>query len=738
MDSRFSPQARWIGRPGACMVNWSAAVLPAPYFRRTFVWEDQGAPQICLCGLGYYELYLNGRKVGDQVLDPVVTQYDQRVRYVVHDVADYLVPGRNVIGVVLGNGWYNCHTPNVWHFERASWRDYPKLLLQLEADGQPVLVSGADWKVASGPILFDGLRNGETYDARKELGDWLDPDFDDSGWVRVALVPPPGGVLEEQTMPPCKVTRTLPVASQWQAPNGDTVYDLGQNMAGWARIAVVGEAGATVTLRYGERLNEDRSLSQERIEKHVQAPGNFQTDRYTLKGQGTEVWEPRFTYHGFQYVQASIEGQAKIECLEGRVVHTAFESAGEFSCSDGTVNRLQRCTLWAYVSNFVGIPTDCPHREKNGWTGDAQLAAETGLWNFASASSYAEWLDSIVDTQRPSGQLPGIVPTCSWGYNWGSGPAWDSVLLLLPWYVYLYTGDDSLIRRYYEPMRRYVDYCTAMSDGGHLVSFGLGDWCHVDRKRIVTPILTSTAYYYADAMLLARFAAMTGRTGEATHYKTLASDIRAAFNRRFYRGNGVYADGEQTALGCALYQGLVEDSERALVVQRLVEAVEGNQCRPDFGILGAKYVPRALADHGHADLAYRLITQPEFPGWVDWLKRGATTLWESWEIASSLNHIMFGDISAWMFQYLAGLAPDPEHPGFAHTLVQPHPVPGLDWVKADHQTPHGPIQVAWTRQDSSFTLDLTVPAGTTATVVLPDTSRRQVTGGIHQFVAQLS
>jgi alpha-L-rhamnosidase len=333
--------------------------------------------------------------------------------------------------------------------------------------------------------------------------------------------------------------------------------------------------------------------------------------------------------------------------------------------------------------------------------------------------------------------LPGIVPTCSWGYNWGSGPAWDSVLILLPWYIYLYTGDDSLIRKHYDAMKRYVDYCTSMADDEHIASFGLGDWCHVDRSRIVEPALTSTAYYYVDALLLSRFAKMTGRADDAAQYADLAAEIKASFNRRFYRGDGLYAKGEQTAMGCALYQGLVEDSEKERVVARLVEAVHANGDRPDFGILGAKYVPRALADNGHAELAYTLVTQPEFPGWVDWLNRGANTLWESWEVASSRNHIMFGDISAWMYQYLAGMEPDPEKPGFAHMTIQPRLVGELDWVKATHHSPKGPVHVVWERTADTFSLDVEVPEGATATIVLPDQTRRDVSAGNHQFSVAL-
>ena len=730
-------QAKWIGHryPDIFLTNWKRDVLPAPFFRKVFSYDSKrGNSKVYICGLGYYELYLNGRKVGEQVLDPAVTVYDHRVRYVVHDVTEFLMPEKNVIGIILGNGWYNSHTAETWHFNKASWRDYPKLLLQLEIGGELKVCSDDTWKASSGPIIFDGLRNGETYDARLELDGWLTPDYDDSGWKPAVSVTPPGGVLQRQTMPSCKVMQTLRPVDEWMLDNGDRVYDLGQNMAGWARITVSGRKGAEVIIKYGERLDDKKQLDQSHISKSIRT-GDFQTDRYFLKGDGVETWEPRFTYHGFQYV--SISGDAEIRQVEGRVVYTSFERIGKFSCSDKTLNKLQECTIWSYIGNFTGIPTDCPHREKNGWTGDAQLAAETGLFNFDAGSSYTQWMDSVADCQRPSGQLPGIVPSSGWGFNWGSGPAWDSAFLLIPWYVYLYTGNKSAIETHYDSMKKYVDYCTAMATG-FIVSFGLGDWCHVDKERIVDRALTDTGYYYTDALLLTKFALMTGRKDDHEQYYSLAKNIKTAFNRKFYRGDGIYANGEQTALACSIYQGLVEDSEKEKVVAKLAEAVKDNGCRPDFGILGAKYVPRALSDNGHVELAYKLITQPEFPGWAHWLKQGATTLWESWNGDSSLNHIMFGDISAWMYQYLAGITPDPENPGFRHVVIRPRPVSSLEWVRAEYAAPAGTITSAWEKSGGRFRLEVGIPPSTTATVIMPDSSRHEVGSGKYSFTVSIN
>lgn len=714
-------RAQWIGRPDGCLGSWFGKVLPGPLFRQAF---RLAAPvrqaRAYICGLGYYEFLLNGRKVGDHVLDPIVTQYDQHVRYVTYDVTEHLRAGENAAGVMLGNGWYNCHTPEVWHFDKASWRDYPKLLLQIEAtleDGSQVVVcSDPTWKVADGPIQFDGLRNGETWDARSERPGWAAPGHDDHDWKQALVVPGPGGLLQAQISPPCKVIESISPVSVKEVRPGVAVYDLGQNIAGWSQLRVSGPAGTEVTLRHAERLAGDGDIDQERIKPFIKE-GDCQTDRYILKGEGEEVWEPHFTYHGFQYVQATgLPDKPSLDNLRGRVVHTAFEPTGSFACSNELLNRIQECTLWAYRGNFVGIPTDCPHREKNGWTGDAQLATETGLLNFDAAAAYRHWLDTIADTQRPSGQFPGIVPSSGWGYNWGSGPAWDNAFVLIPWYLYQYTGDQEVLERHYDGIKLYVDFCTQMATD-HIASFGLGDWCHPDNTRAAPAALTSTAYYGVDARITAQIANLLGKTGDAERYGRLAEDIRASFNRKFGLADGRYAGGEQTSQGCALYQGMVEEADRSRVVERLLEAIEQNDGRLDVGILGAKYVPRALADAGHTELAYSLLTRTDYPSWGHWLGQGATTLWEDWRGASSRNHIMFGDISAWMYTYLAGIAP--EAPGFQRILIHPRPVGDLTWVTAEHCSPYGLIRSAWRRSGTEFTLDVTIPANTSARVVLP-------------------
>lgn len=713
--------APWIGR-WHMMFSYDNPTMPAPLYRREFTLA--GAVReatLHICGVGYYVASINGKRVGDHVLDPAPTQYDRRVRYVIHDVTGLLKSGANALGVTLGTGWYNGHTVEFWNLDRATWRDYPKLTLELTVklrSGKTFrLVSDTSWKVAEGPVRFDGLRNGEHYDARAERPGWDLPGYDDKGWDPAILVPGPGGLLEPQQTPSCRVMQTIRPVSCQRLASGAVVFDMGQNMAGWVQLRARAPAGTTVTVRYAEGKKADGDLDLRGMDRFIKS-GDFQTDRYTFKGEGEEVWEPGFTYHGFQYVR--VEGlpeEPTLDTICGRVVHTAFDEVGGVETSSEVLNRLQTCTLRAYVSNFVGMPTDCPHREKNGWTGDAHLAAETGLWNFGAAAAYGEWVDTMADCQRPNGQLPAIVPCSGWGYNWGSGPTWDSALLLIPWYIYVYTGDRSHIDRLYPAMARYVGYLGTLATN-HIVYFGLGDWVSPEKREVPGGFLT-TAYYHSDTVLMARLAELTGRPKEAAACRALAEKIRLAFNAKFYRGDGVYAEGQMVALGAPVYHGLVEEKDRAAVVARLATEVEQQGGKALFGILGAKYVPRVLAENGRPDLALRLFTQPEFPGWANWLQQGATTLRENWDGSDSQNHIMFGDISACLYQYFAGIVPDPAHPGFRRVTLRPQVVAGLDSISAWHRAPAGIIRSAWQRRGDKVTFDVTLPAGARGQLCLP-------------------
>jgi alpha-L-rhamnosidase len=495
---------------------------------------------------------------------------------------------------------------------------------------------------------------------------------------------------------------------------------MGQNFSGHARLRVRGAAaGTAITMRYGEKIDAAGMLDTSNIDifmTKTEPRQAFQQDTYICKG-GEEVWEQRFSYSGFRYVEVTgFPGTPTVEDFSGRFAHTALESAGEFASSNETVNRIQSATRWAYLSNAQSIPTDCPQREKNGWTGDAQLAAEAGLMNFRSATFYTKWLDDLADVQLDDGRLSPIVPNGGWS-NGQCNPAWDSAYAIVARELYRYCGDRRALERHYAGIRRYTDYLAGRLEHGTLTFDSLGDWVPWSTE---TPSqFTSTIYLYVNAQTVELAATLLGKTGEGRKYAALATTVRDALNAKYFdAARDLYANGSQTALAMPLYFGLVPEGHRAGVLTALIANIE-RQGHIDTGILGAKYVLRVLAEAGRADLAFRLIMRKEQPSWAWWIEQGATTLWEDWKGASSLNHIMFGDVSNWFFQWVAGIGLDPDNPGFAQFRIQPQPLAGLAWAKASYDSVRGRIISHWERKANLFRLDVTIPANARATVYLP-------------------
>lgn len=741
-ESDWSASARWemgLLKPGDWTAHWigrdeSIEVRPAPLLRRTF--NLRGPVQrarVYVSGLGYYALSINGRPIGDRILDPAFTRYDRRVLYATHDVTSVLRAGRNAIGVILGTGWFNCHTRAVWNFHQAPWRMSPRLLLQLHleyADGKSeTLVTDESWKIGPGPIVFDSIYGGESYDARLEQPGWDTPSFRDASWDNARNLTAPAGRLSAQRMPPIRLQKPLEAVAVTEPAPGVFVVDFGKNIAGVAELTASGPPGLRIEWRYGERLGPDGRLETHDIDQHIKSQGKeqrFQTDSYTLRGTGTERWHARFTYHGFQYLEVTGIRPSR-DTFRALPLHSDIPRLGTFLCSDDRLNKIQAAAQRSFLNNFQGLPTDCPHREKNGWTGDAHLAAEQANFNFLPVTVHAKWVQDLADEQRPDGELPGIVPTAGWGYEWGNGPAWDSALLLIPRDAYTYFGDTDMFERHYDAMRRYVDYLTSKSDHG-IVSIGLNDWAPWKTQ---TPAdITSTAYYYVDTRIVAQAARLLGHAQDAARYGALADDIRRAFQQRFFHADtSTYGNGSQTSLSCALYQELVEPQHRAKVVERLVESVDHSAGHIDTGILGAKYLLNTLLDHGRGDLAYKIVTQTNQPGWLWWIGQGATTLWEQWNGTESRNHIMFGDVSAWFYKGIAGINPDPLAPGFRHFTIKPNPWGDLTWARAEYDSIRGRIISDWRLTDGVFRLRLTVPANTSATVHLPARPGAQVREG---------
>jgi len=726
-------KAQWIA---AGTLGRNEPVPAAPLFRTSFRLKRKVASAWAyVCGLGFHEFYLNGRKVGDAVLHPAFTKYDARALYTVHDVTEYLAQGENAAGMIVGTGWYNHHTWVSWHLDAAPWRDVPKALVQLEIlfdDGtRTIVLSDASWLCSTGPILFDCLRSGEIYDAREEKDRWCEAGYEPVGWRPVRIARPPGGVLRSQIMPACRVTETLRPASVKHVKPGVWVYDMGWNIAGWPRLTVSGPAGTTVRMCCSERLGPDGDVDQSVnwVPKMIKTEF-FQTDTYILKGAGVETYEPRFTYHGFQYVRVTgLPGEATTDMLEGRVVHTDLERVGSFECSNDLLNGIQQAAVAATVGNYHGMPTDCPHREKGGWTGDAHLSAEQVLFNFEPSAAYTKWLDDFSDCQRPSGAVPGIVPTACWGYNSAAGPAWDSAYILIPWYLYVYRGDLGILRRHYEGMKRYIEFLGTMATD-HSIHFGLGDWCPPTGgpEGHKAPIgLTSTAYYYSDVCILAEVASILDKKSDARRFRALAARIKAAARKRYYdKKTGRLAGHSQTPIACFLYQGLTEPGDKETFLAMLLDEIAAHGDHIDCGILGTKYVMNVLTELGRADVAYRIARQEDYPSWGHWIRNGATTLWETWDGTTSRNHHMFSDISAWFYKALAGIIPDPERPGFKRVIIKPWPVGDLTYATGETETPYGPLRSAWRKDGGRFVLDVTIPPNSSASVSLPTTKPESV------------
>ena len=698
---------------------------PSPVFRKEFSVKKQvKRASLYICGLGYHEVYLNGAKVGDHTLDPAFTRYDYRCLYVTHDITNQLINGNNAIGVMLGNGWFNVFSDAAWDFNEAPWRGKPQMLAQIlleYSDGTyEIIASDNTWKAATGPVFMDGIRQGEYYDARREMPGWDRAGFDDSGWHKPLIKPAPAGKLCAQMVAPVRVTKSIKPKILTEPEDGVYVFDLGQNISGRAQLKVSGRAGTKVQLRYSEVLDSIGRADQTAIKKH-NYDDVFQTDTYILKGDGVEIWEPRFVYHGFRYIEVTgLPECPSLDTVIGRFVHTDFAKTGQFSCSNEIINKMQSCILWAYCSNFVGYPTDCPQREKNGWTGDAHLAAEQAMYNWANGSGYTKWLLDMKDAQLDSGEFPGIVPSGGWGYNDGEhGPGWDSAYFIIPWYLYCYYGDIRILETHYEGFKRYLEYA-GQKTKDNIASFGLGDW--VPAKTHTSNNVTSTAFYYMDTVITAKAAKLLGYNSDAEKYNMKAEEIMNSYNDYFYKGQGIYANGSQTALSFPVYSGLVPADRIQSVIDALISNIQSQENHVDTGILGAKAIYNVLSENGCHDLAYKMVLNPTKPSYADWINQGCTTFWESWDGKASRNHIMFGDIGAWFYKNVAGICLDQvssDSVAFKHFVLRPRLTGDLTWANADYSSIRGKIISNWEVKATEFKWNIRIPANTTATVYVP-------------------
>ena len=718
---------------------------PSPMLRKSFVTSRKkmmGA-YLYVSAAGYFNVAVNGKWVNRSYLSPGYTHYDKRNLYLTYDVTKNLEKGENVISAVLGNGFYNEIQPvTVWTFENARWRGRARMICELHinySDGSTqVINSDESWKTATGPFLHNNIYSGDAYDATREIPGWDKPGFDDSRWAQAVRVPAPSPVLTAQNMPEIKVEKEImPVAVK---SFGDTVfvYDFGINHTGFTCLTVKGEKGAKLRIRHGELLTSDGHLQTGNIDVYYKReyPGYpFQTDLYELSGR-QETLSPNFCYHGYRYAEVHCDRPMKLskENLKSYFFHTAVQPVGHFSCSNEMLNNLWTITRRSYLCNLMSIPTDCPQREKNGWTADAHISQDLGLLNFDGITFYEKWIDDMVDNQTAEGRVSGIIPSSGWGYDDWIGPVWDAALFIIPMNLYRYYGDVNGIRKIWPVCKKYLEYLKTRENENKTVVYGIGDW--VPFKTTTPTDFTTTCFYYMDNEYMARFAEKLGEDGSA--YAAKAAELKAFINQHYFDSEkSTYANGSEAALGVALYLGLVPQENEQQVADKLCRLVEESNNHLDFGMLGSKTVLRMLVKYGHADVAYKMATQTDSPSWGDWLKKGLTTPPETWVLSpdfrdASLNHVFLGDINAWMYNDLAGINYDENNPGFSHFFITPHFVKDLNWVKADYQSVKGLIRSEWQRNSAGITLKVTVPANTSATVIV-DGKSTELLSGEHQL-----
>jgi hypothetical protein len=718
-------RAKWIGQETGEIM---------PIFRKEFVIEKPvQRAEIHVCGLGQYELRLNGAKVGDYVLDPGWTGYRKSCLYTTYDLTTSLKQGKNALGVMLGNGLYNVekskrYIKGVWSFGR------PKAIVQLDVlfvDGTKTqVVTDESWKGAPGPIVFSGAYGGEDYDARLEQLGWDQPDYaEDAAWNPVSLVNGPGGELRAQMIPSIKVMKTIKPIGPPKAIKDGYLYDLGQNFSGWPHIVLSGPKGAIVRLLPGE-LFSNGQVNQ----SSSGGPAYFQ---YTLKGEGREEWTPRFSYYGFRWVQvqgavpkgeSASDGTAVVEELEGQVLYPDVQTTGIFECSNPLFNRIHEIINWAIISNMKSVLTDCPHREKLGWLEQTYLNGPGLMYNYDVLPLYRKIADDMAQAQLNNGLVPDIAPEYTVFPNgFRDSPEWGSACIISLWQAYQCYGDLPLLEKHYSMMQRYLDYLGTRAQG-NILNYGLGDWYDIGSKKPgpaqLTPVaLTATATYYRDAVIMAEIAQRLGKTSDAAKYRALAVEILTAFNQRFFnREEKMYATGSQTSSAMPFVLGMVEPDSSQAVVNRLVQDILERATHTTAGDVGHYYVLRALAQSEHSNVIYDMATRKDHPSYGYQIEHGATTLTEAWDgptRGASQNHFMLGHIEEWFYGDLGGIRVDLSKSGAEQIVIRPYFCANLQWVKTSYHSILGRITCEWKRVGKQIAMRVIMPANAGATVYIP-------------------
>jgi alpha-L-rhamnosidase len=748
--------AGWIASAGSGSDDESSRPV---HFRRGFTLRLPGDATIERARLyatsaGINQLHLNGAVVGDTLLAPGWSTYPERLRYETHDVTALVAPGENVIGAVVADGWWRGHLG--WIMKRNAYGDRLGLFAQLEvtySDGTTeTIATDATWRTSVGPVLCADLYNGESFDARLQLDGWSAVGFDDSAWSPAETFVPAVGRLVARQGPPVRKTAELPVKEVIVTPSGRTVLDFGQNLVGWVRFTVEGPAGSVVTLRHAEVL-EDGELGTRPL-RNAEA-----TDRYTMRGDGPETWEPAFTFHGFRYAEVDGWPRAELDptAFTAIVIHSDLERTGTFSCSNELINRLHENVVWGMRGNFVDVPTDCPQRdERLGWTGDLQVFAPTATFLFDVGGFLADWLDDLRAEQHDNGAMPLYVPDPGLGGMSGTGfvaAAWGDVATFLPWALYERYGDTELLARQLDSMRSWVDF-VRMKAGERLLwprEFQLGDWLDPDAppdqpwRAKTDGVLVASAYFARSAQIVGDAAAVLGRGELAREYGDLARRVRRAFRAEYVTPSGLISSDSVTAYSLAIAFDLYDDpAQRARAASRIAELAADRQYRISTGFVGTPLALPALSVAGDTKTAYRLLTETGCPSWLYPVTMGATTIWERWDSMlpdgsinpgemTSFNHYALGGVAEWLHRTIGGIAP--AAPGYRELRFAPVPGRDVSAASSSLRTPYGRASCAWNVDGNDVTLEVEVPPNTTATVVRPgrDDEPLRVLAGRHRW-----
>lgn len=731
----WSAAATWetgLLHPGDWQASWISGVPENPvrsvYLRKDFEVSGQKiqSARLYVTGLGSYVFYINGNRVGDDLLTPGWTDFPKRLEYQVYDVTDLLMEGENAAGAVLGSMWWS---GGLGWMGGTSYSKGPlKLLAQIKiryADQTAeTVVSDTTWRWHESPVVYDHIYHGETYDANLELPGWNEPGFEDSAWA-MTIPAEYEGQLVGPRFPPLREQMQLTAVNLTEPAPGEYVFDLGQNMVGWIQFMVNAPQGDTITLRMAELLHDDGTVAQENLRSARV------TDKIISNGEPL-VWEPKFTYHGFRYVQVSgLKEKPAQTDLIGKVIHTGQPFIGKLETSNELINKINKNITWGQRGNFFTVPTDCPQRdERLGWMGDAQIFAPTANFNMHLDRFWTKWMFDIFDGQDPAGWVHDVSPAIVVGGP--SKPGWGDACVVIPWMTYRYYGNTRIIEENYEGMKKWVDYMHSKSDnliyvwdeaknGWH----GYGDWIAVEPTPSA-PI--GTAYFCYTAQLLSKMAEIIGRAEDAARYARLSQQIAEAYHAKYWDKELLnYPGGTQTASLLPLAFGITPDNDRQKVVMNLVENVREKDVHPTTGFLGTGYILPMLSQNGYHDLAYRMINQTTYPSWGYMVEKGATSIWELWnsdtekpEGMNSRNHFALGCVGEWMWNTLAGINISDEEPGFRKVIIKPMPAGDLKWVKAEYESNYGKIAVDWKREETDFFMNVRIPANSTAKIIFPE------------------